>query len=43
MINYLIAVVHQHEEQVEARHDGRRHLNVVLERLGLVVAAYNYG
>ena len=32
-------MIYQYEEEVESRHDGLRHLDVVLERLRLVVAA----
>ena len=39
VVGHLVAVVDQHEEEVESGHDGRRHLDVVLERLRLVVAA----
>ena len=39
LLVYLgVALVQDHEEQVEATHDGRRHRHVRLERLRAVVA-----
>lgn len=35
---YLIAVVHQDEEEVEATHDGGRQVDVLLQTLAAVVA-----
>eukprot|EP00166_Cyanidium_caldarium_P006048 ctg_786.g159 len=34
----LVAIVQNHEEQVETRHDRRRHLQIAAQRLGAVVA-----
>lgn len=36
---YLIAVVHQDEEEVEAAHDGGGHVDVLLQTLAAVVAS----
>lgn len=38
MLPYLIAVVHQDEEEIEAAHDGCRQVDVLLQALAAVVA-----
>lgn len=38
---YLIAVVHQDEEEVKSTHDGSREVHVLLQALAAVVASTN--
>ena len=38
LFNYLITVVHQDEEEVEAAHDGGGQVDVLLQTLAAVVA-----
>ena len=42
MKSHLVALVHEDEEEIKSRHDGGRHLDVLLERLGAVIAP-SYG
>lgn len=38
---YLVAVVHQDEEEVKSTHDGSREVHVLLQALAAVVASTN--